>query len=382
MKIALLVSLRDIEPSVALERLCALPLQSDAIALVQGAEQESHVIEHVDDHIVELVFATYIDEGKAHNDLLAYCDADVVAFHSLGEDLNPDYAALIERAFAHCPKAQSICFGEETEKKHLPYRKLMAFGLGNVAFRTQAVAERGISFLEGRIQESKEAIELAFLYDLNAWPNRTFLYSEHLVSSVPTALSARDQGFVSTYRFGVLWLASFYAIVKRRDAARFPSAKEYCREGFSGHRDALSRYLVGEEKPKSKENLFFVSIAIISLLGMASQGILSLRTVFAEIMYIPIWISLVFLTVFAVIYALVAPRLYRQRLVFWWGLGIGLLSTIACLVTLLFSGVNPYMSIYGALLEFVLVFGLVFCFLSIGTRTPTEKSQSAPDSER
>ncbi len=361
MKIEVLMAIRSKGKRDIHAILSSIKLQTDArIAIYHynGARQETLDYEG---HVVNVHYLATGEKLNAYNKLLRLTDADIALFVEPSEKLALNYGSVIADAFVSNPKCDGIVFGFSATGRRLKYNDVERCLLGNMCFKISAINNRGLSFesIAGRVFEaaSFEVFKRSFL----AWPAKVFGVEEPILTSgLSSAFDEKNHVYLDAYQHGILWpmlsLVRYWSKPKKYR----PSLSLHLREASTGYQAYLFRGY--EENERIGGSLLPYAVCVISLLGLATQTVLSLLIVFTEVQYIPIWVSLVFLVFFAVIYAFVAPKVRNPKFIFITGLSVGLTSFIVSLVTYLLMKVSGPMATYGAFICAVVIVGITYCF--------------------
>ncbi len=306
----------------------------------------------------------YIADGTkmaAYNSLLSLTDAGVVLFADPTQKLITGYQQVIENAFEEKPKCDGILFGAGKEAKRVGSKEVFKHSFAGLCMKTSVLRERELTFIDMDDETFNEGVISVFRSDFVVWPSRCFGRMDPiLLNDAPIELDETNHAFYDTHRIGIAWsFMSFGRYLKQDKRKR--SFKDHLKDARAGYHAYLFRGYE-EENKRIKENPLPFIISVISLLGLAIQLVLSLLIVFTEVQYIPIWVALVFVVLFAVIYAFAAPKVHNAKAILINGVSVGLASFAAALITYLTMKVSWAMSIYGAFICLVVVLGVMYCF--------------------
>ncbi len=361
MKIEVLMAIRSKGKKDINAILSSINLDSDvriAIYHYNGAKEERL---SYNGHTVNV---HYIADGKkmgAYNTLLGLTDAGVVLFADPTQKFITGYQQVIENAFEEKPKCDGILFGAGKEAKRVGSKEVFKHSFTGLCIKTSVLRERELTFIDIDDETFNEGVISVFRNDFVAWPSRCFGKADPIIlNDEPIQLDEINRTFYDTHRIGIAWpFLSLGRYLKKDKKKR--SFKDHLRDARAGHHAYLFRGYE-EENKRIKENPLPFVIMVMSLLGLAIQLVLSLLIVFTEAQYIPIWVALVFVVLFAVIYAFAAPKVHNAKAILINGISIGAVSFAAALITYLAMKVSWAMAIYGAFICLVVVLGVIYCF--------------------
>ncbi len=335
-------------------------LECDLCCATYG-ETEDHQEADVNGHKVVFDVLPLCETSALRNALLENVHEGYLFFADIRDSLVTGYAQRIEDAFVKYPRAAGIAFGC-LEDKRLKVKQAREHGIKGAAFPIAAIKSKGITFLRDGVKEIDSACCDCFLFDNACWPSTLMGLKEEVIVSkqIEQETDLSRDAYYYSHAYGILWWLFYWLknhSYKKEQNMKF---RPFWGMGYRGHRDYLRRGIPLDEGKGS--TLAFV-ISIISLVGLATQAILSLVVTFTETQYIPIWVSLIFLVVFAVAYAFSMPKVRPLRNVIIVTAAVAVASIIGCMIPLLCLGVNVYLSIFGAFLVTCLVIGITYCFM-------------------
>ena len=356
-----------VDPSLDKETLFQSPLfgslESDAYVACYGEEPSSEEAT-LNGHKIHIETVPYKEISLLRNALLEKLPGGYFFFADKDDVLASGYPKVIEDSFASSPRASGIAFGMGHETKRLKTKELLVHGLNGIAFPSEIVKARNVCFLrDGSSTESESASGDCFLFDNGCWPSiiagkrHTILLQENK-GDAPSVLPKAS--FFYSHAFGVLWWLIYLAKQNKLRKKSGVSFKEFWFQGFQGHRSYLRK---GMPLNDDKGNTLAFVVSIVALVGLAVQSVLSLVVTFTETQYIPIWVSLVFLAIFAVAYAIALPKVRPIKNILITTSAVTVAVIAGCLVVLLCLKVNVYLSIFGAFLCACLTIGITYCFL-------------------
>ena len=362
MKIEVLIVIKSKGKKDISAILSSMNIDSDARVAVyhyNGAKEEQL------DYKGHKVCVHYIAAGTkmaAYNELLKLTDADVVLFADPTQKFVSGYRGQIESAFALYPKRDGILFGAKKDGKRIGTKEVRRHSFSALCMKTSVLHERDMAFIDIDNETYNEGATDVFRHEFVAWPSRCVgKIRPILVNGEPLTIDEANCAFYDSHRLGVLWLVTSFVRFLRLDKEKRGSLKNYLKEARIGNRDYLFKGY-GKRNIPIKENPFPFVMSLISMVGFAVQLVLSLLIVFTEVQYIPIWVSLIFLVLFAVIYAFTLSKTHDVKVVLASGFIISLASFGGGLATFLLLNVSWTMAVYGALICSMAVGGLAYCF--------------------
>ena len=362
MKIEVLIAIKSKGKKDISAILSSMNIGSDARVAVyhyNGAKEEKL------DYKGHSVCIHYIVAGTkmaAYNELLKLADADVILFADPTQRFVSGYGGQIESAFTLYPKCDGVLFCAKKDGKRVGMKEARRHSFSALCMKAAVLHERGMAFTDMGDEAYNEGAADVFRHEFVAWPSRCAGKIENILTNdVPLECDEISCAFYDSHRLGILWPAASLIRFIRLDKKLSGTLRSHFRKARTGHRAYLFRGYEEENAP-IKGNLLPFAVSIISMLGFAAQMVLSLLIVFTETQYIPIWVSLIFLVLFAIIYAFASSRAHNANAILANGIAISLTSFGVGLATYLFAGASWAMSIYGAFICLVVVFGLVYCF--------------------
>ena len=363
MKIEVLIAIKSKGKKDISAILSSMNIDSDARIAVyhyNGAKEEKL------DYKGHTVCVHYIAAGTkmaAYNELLRLTDADVVLFADPTQRFVSDYGDQIESAFTLYPKCDGMLFGAKKDGKRVGVKEARKHSLSALCMKVTVLREREMAFIDVDDEAYNEGAANAFRHEFVSWPSRCVGNSETILKNDDSIeKDVMNYAFYHSHRLGILWPAASLIQFFRLDKKKRGTLRAHLKEAGAGHRAYLFRGYEEENKP-IKENPLPFAVSVISMLGFSIQLILSLLIVFTEVQYIPIWVSLIFLVLFAVIYAFASPKVRNAKVIFVSRITIGMVSFAGALVTYLSMNISWAMSIYGAFICFAVVIGLAYCFV-------------------
>ena len=362
MRIEILIAIQSEGKKDIRAILSSIGLASDAIIYVYHYNGSKEGQLDFNGHSVMVVYGPAETKIAAYNVLLNIVSGDCFLFVEPTERLVDGYPMLIESALTSNSKTDGIVFGCQCATKRVKYRSRNSLSLSNLCIRSNFVRSRAASFIDPKDKSCFLGSVQSFVRDCLAWPARFAGVSQTILGKTSNpSLSAIDHGFVDSHIFGMLWPFFFVWRFLRADRKERDGFWAYFRKYRQGHSLYVHQGHVAACEPV-KNNLPAFVISCISLTGFATQVVLALLIVFTEVQYIPIWVSLIFLALFGLAYAVSSIKVHNNKALRINTASISVAALIAGLVTYLAMGVSWAMSLYGALICFAVILIVVYCF--------------------
>lgn len=327
-------------------------------------EADSEETETVGDPQLTIINNSRSDWAYARNLLINRVSTKLFMFAGLGTALADDYDSAIDSRISQIDKYGAICFGIQTKSfKRCKPTELFGHGIEGIVFNTESVTSRELIFPFSSLSgEGRESVD-CFLHDASLWPSTVYPVAEPIFTKDPERTfnqGIQSAAYLNSHRFGILW---WFPLLKKSDSNGNVSLKQRLSAGLEGHRAYLRKELGADAVENRPNNVLALVISIISMVGIAVQSILSLLVTFTETQYIPIWLSLLFLVIFVILFAIFVAKVTRKAPLFIATVITAIATGVGCITTLVCLGVNGYLATFGAFICVTLIFGLLYCFL-------------------